>query len=314
MPVVLFAARPDLWPDYAPWMRQALADAGIEATLTPEIPADPATVDYIVYSPGGTITDFAPYTRAKAVLNLWAGVENIIGNTTMTQPLCRMVDPSMTDSMAEWVAAQVLRHHIGTDRWVLAQDGIWRNDPSQMPRLARDRPLTILGFGELGRAVARVLLPFGFPITGWSRSGTTLPGVRCLSGDEGLHTALSGAAGIVLLLPRTPQTENLLDAARLALTERGAFVVNSGRGQLIDDAALLAVLDSGQIGHATLDVFRQEPLPKDHPFWMHPGVTVTPHVAAYTRPDTASRVIVENIRRGETGEPFLHLVNHARGY
>jgi glyoxylate/hydroxypyruvate reductase A len=312
MPTVLFAAAPGLRPDYLPHLAEAMADAGIAARLVTE--ADPAEADYIVFSPGGTIADFTPYRRCKAVLNLWAGVEGIVGNATLTQPLCRMVDPAMTESMVEWVVAHVLRHHLDTDAHVLHQDGIWRNDPARMPKLARERPLTILGFGELGQACARALLALNFPVTGWSRRRSTLAGARCLHGPEGLDQALAGAEGVVLLLPRTPQTENTLDARRLGLLAPGAFVVNPGRGALIDDAALLAALDSGQVGAATLDVFRQEPLPPHHPFWAHPKVTVTPHIAAFTRPVTAARVIAENVRRGEAGEPFLHRVDRTAGY
>lgn len=315
MTLILFAAQPRLWPDYQAPLRAALTEAGIDdATLTPEIPADPATVDFIVYSPGGTVTDFAPFTRTRAVLNLWAGVETITGNPTLTQPLCRMVDPAMTASMAEWVAAQVLRHHTGTDLFILNQTGRWLHDAVPLPHLAPERPLTFLGFGELGQACARVLMPLGFPVTGWSRRPAALPGARCLHGPDGLTRALTGAAGVILLLPRTPDTENTLNADRLALLEPGAFVINPGRGALIDDDALLAALDSGQVGAATLDVFRQEPLPPGHPYWAHPRVTVTPHVAAFTRPATAARVVADNIRRSLSGQPLLHLVDRSRGY
>jgi glyoxylate/hydroxypyruvate reductase len=312
MPTVLFAAAPSLAPDYLPHLAQALAETGTDARLVTE--AAPDEVDYIVFSPGGTVSDFTPFTRCKAVLNLWAGVENVVSNPTLTQPLCRMVDPAMTESMMEWVVAHVLRLHLDTDAHVLGQDGIWRHDDRRMPKIARERPVTILGFGELGQACARALMALGFPVTGWSRRQADLPGARCLSGAAMLDEALSGAEVVVLLLPRTPQTENTLDARRLALLAPGAFVINPGRGPLIDDEALLAALDSGQVGQATLDVFRQEPLPPSHPFWAHPRVTVTPHIAASTRPVTASRVIAENIRRGEAGEPFLHLVDRASGY
>lgn len=309
---VLFAARPDLWPCYADHLRAALAAAGVEAMVVTR--ADPAAVDWIVFSPGGTIEDFRPYVRAKGVLNLWAGVEGIVGNPTLTQPLARMVDPAMTESMTEWVAAHVLRLHVGTDAHVLGQDGVWRHDDTATPPLARERPVTILGFGELGRAAARALMALGFPVTGWSRHPADLPGARCLHGEAGLDEALAGAAVVVTLLPRTPATENILNARTLALLAPGAFVINPGRGHLIDDAALLAALDAGRVGHATLDVFREEPLPPDHPFWAHPRITVTPHIAATTRADTASPVIAENIRRGEAGLPLLHLVDRARGY
>ena len=123
-----------------------------------------------------------------------------------------------------------------------------------------------------------------------------------------------GAQGVVLLLPKTPATENTLNADTLALLAPGAFVLNPGRGPLIDDAALLAALDRGHVGHATLDVFRKEPLPQDDPYWHHLRVTVTPHIASETRPLYAARTIAENIRRGEAGEPFLHLVDPALGY
>jgi glyoxylate/hydroxypyruvate reductase A len=308
---VLFAAGPALWEDYRQALTDALAGAGVDAVLTQS--AAPETVDYIVFSPGGTITDFAPYVRTRAVLNLWAGVEKITGNATLTQPLCRMVDPAMTESMVEWVVAHTLRHHTGMDAHILGQDGIWRGD-APPPPLARERPIAVLGTGELGQAVARALTALNFPVTCWGRTLRYVPGLRCLSGPDGLTTALTGAQGVILLLPATPETENTLNADRLALLATGAFVINPGRGPLIDDAALLAALDSAQVGHATLDVFRQEPLPPNHPFWHHPRVTVTPHIAASTRPETAARVIVENIRRAEAGEPLLHRVDRARGY
>ncbi len=314
MPVtVFFAAPPRLWPLYAPHLCRALAEAGVDAALTDAAP-DPAAVDYILWAPGSTLTDFRPYTRAKAVLNLWAGVERIVGNPTLTIPLCRMVDPAMTDSMKEWVVGHVLRHHLGMDAHILGQDGVWRHDDTVLQPLARERPVTILGFGELGQAAGRALASLGFPVTGWGRTARAVPGFRCLHGAAGLEAALAGAQIVVTLLPNTPATENILNARTLALPARGAVVINPGRGALIDDAALLAALDDGRIGHATLDVFRTEPLPPDHPFWRHPRVTVTPHIAATTRPDTASRVLAENVRRGEAGLPFLHRVDPARGY
>lgn len=309
---VYFAAAADRWPSYRAPLAAALAEAGLNANLQAIAP-DPAAVDYIVFSPGGMISDFTPFVNCKAVLNLWAGVEKIVGNETLTQPLCRMVDPSMTESMVEWVTGQVLRHHLGIDRHVLVQDGVWRHE-SSIPPIARERRVTMLGLGELGRACGAALAALNFPVTGWSRSPRQVPGLRCLSGEAGLTEALSGAHIVVTLLPLTAQTELLMNAARLALPAPGAVLINPGRGPLIDDDALIAALDSGQLSHATLDVFRQEPLPPQDPFWAHPKVTVTPHIASETRPSTASRVIAENIRRGEAGEPFLHLVDRSRGY
>lgn len=309
MPKVYFAASA-LWDRYRAPLTDALRAARLNAVLTDAAP-DPAAVDYIVYAPTSPLQDFTPFTRAKAVLNLWAGVERIVGNPTLTQPLCRMVDPAMTESMTEWVLGHTLRHHLGMDRHIVNPARAW--DP-WTPPIARQRPVTVLGLGELGTAAAVALARTGFPVTGWSRSAKSIPGITCLSGEAGLAQALSTAQILILLMPRTPETENTLNAARLALLPRGAVILNPGRGQLIDDEALLAALDAGHIGHATLDVFRIEPVPQDHPFWAHPRVTITPHIAAETNPVTASAVVAENIRRGEAGEPFLHLVDRARGY
>ena len=304
MLTVLFAA-PALWAEYETPLAAALAEVGVSARLVRE--ADPGAVDYIVYAPSSPLQDFTPYTRTKAVLSLWAGVERVVGNPTLTQPLCRMVDPALTEGMVEWVVGHTLRHHLGMDRHIVNPGHVW--DPT-CPPLARERPVTILGMGALGAACAVALRALNFPVTGWSRT----PKPDCLHGSEGLRQALSRAQVLVTLLPKTPETENLLDADRLALLPRGAVILNPGRGALIDDDALLAALDSGQIGHATLDVFRLEPLPQGHPYWAHPRVTVTPHIAADTRASSATRVIAENIRRGEAGEPFLHQVDRARGY
>ena len=311
MPHVYFAAGAANWNRYRPHLIKACAELGLDVTLTDQ-PGDPAAVEYVIYSPGSPLTDFTPYTACKAVLNLWAGVEKVVTNATLTQPLCRMVDPAMTTGMVEWVTGHVLRHHLGMDRHILGQDGVWR--AGIIPPLAYERPVAMLGLGALGQACAQTLASLGFPVLGWSRSAKSVPGVTCHSGAEGLEAVLRQAQIVVLLMPLTADTENLLNAARLALLPRGAVIVNPGRGPLIDDTALLAALNSGQIGHATLDVFRTEPLPAAHPFWAHPGVTVTPHIASETRPDSASRVIAENIRRGEAGEPFQFQVDRVRGY
>jgi glyoxylate/hydroxypyruvate reductase len=308
MLTVLFAA-PALWDEYQAPMRAALSEAGIAADLVQH--ADPGSVDYIVYAPSSPLQDFTPFTRAKAVLNLWAGVERITGNPTLTIPLCRMVDPALTEGMVEWVVGHTLRHHLGMDRHIVNPAHVW--DPT-CPPLARERPVAMLGMGALGLACARALMALNFPVTGWSRTPKTVDGIPCLHAADGLASALRGAQIVVTLLPKTADTENLLDAAHLALMPKGAVILNPGRGALIDDDALLAALDAGHIGHATLDVFRVEPLPKDHPFWAHPRVTVTPHIAADTRAPSAARVIVENIRRGESGLPFINLVDRARGY
>ena len=310
MPVnVLFAALEERWKTYEAPLNAAFSSAGLNVDLRTSFPPD--QVDYIVYAPNSDVQDFTPYTRAKAVLNLWAGVEDVVGNQTLTIPLARMVDHGLTQGMIEWVTGHVLRHHLNTDLHVHGQDGEWR---SYVPPLAENRNVTILGLGALGAACGAALAGLGFNVTGWSRSPKEVDGLTCLSGQDGLDQALSSAEILVLLLPFTPQTENILNARTLSQMPEGAVIINPGRGPLIDDDALLEALDTGRIGHATLDVFRIEPLPTDHPYWAHAKVTVTPHIASETRPDTAAQVIAENIRRGEAGEPFLHLVDRDLGY
>lgn len=307
---IFFEAAPARWQQYRAPLLAAFAEAGLDARLFTEA-RTPETVDYIVYAPTGALADFTPFTRCKAVLSLWAGVEKIVGNTTLTQPLCRMVDSGLEEGMVEWVTGHVLRYHLGMDAQILHQDGVWA---PVVPPLARDRKVTVLGLGELGRACAQALAALRFDVAGWSRSPRDVAGVTCFYGADGLKSALSRAEIAVLLLPLTLETENLMNAGRLSLMPHGAKLLNPGRGPLIDDDALLAALDRGHIAHATLDVFRQEPLPSDHPFWAHPKVTVTPHIASETRADSAARVIAENIRRGEAGAPFLFLVDRAKGY
>lgn len=307
---VLFSAKPTRWAEYERPLKAALSEAGIDGALSTDFP--PEDVDYIVYAPNGPVTDFIPFTRLKAVLSLWAGVETMVDNPTLKVPLCRMVDHGLTESMVEWVTGHVLRQHLGMDYFIHHQDGIWR--PEQTAPLARDRKVCVLGLGALGAACAQAMAALNFKVHGWARSSKDIPNVICHHGDAGISEALRDADMVVLLLPDTAATENVLNAERMALLARGAAIVNPGRGPLIDDDALLAALDSGQLGHATLDVFRVEPLPQEHPFWTHPKVTVTPHIAAETKAVTASQVIAQNIVNGEAGQPFIHVVDRAAGY
>ena len=304
---VLFAAPAASWDRWAPALRAACPEMELARD------GDPASFDALIYAPGypgpGKDMDFGPFTRARLVQSLWAGVERIVGNPTLRQPLCRMVDPGLAQGMAEWCLGWTLRFHLGMDHY--RQDGVWRN--TLVPPLAAARKVTILGMGELGRAVASALCGVGFAVTGWSASGRAVPGVRVL-GAAGLAEALGRAEVLISLLPDTPQTRGLLDARRLAMLPRGAVLLNPGRGTVLDDDALLAEMNSNRLGHAVLDVFRTEPLPPAHPFWRHQRVTVTPHIAAETRSATAAPVIAENLRRAMDGRPLLHLVDRARGY
>ena len=306
---ILFSANEENWKRYKAPLQDALDDKSLDYELGTTI--TPSEVDYIIYAPSSSLQDFSPYTKLKAVLNLWAGVEGVTNNKTLKVPLARMVDSGLTDGMVEWVTGHTLRHHLGIDKHIHGQDGIWR---SYVPPLAKDRVITILGLGTLGTACGIALKRLGFNVRGWSRREKRVDGIQCFYGDEQIDSSLMDADIVVLLLPDTPLTQNILNKHTLNLLKRGAFVLNPGRGPLIDDDALLAALDSGQIEHATLDVFRIEPLPKNHQYWSNNKVTVTPHKASETRPITASQVIAMNIKRAENGQKLLYLVDRENGY
>lgn len=308
-PTVLFAAKAEAWEAWQTPLAEAFTEAGIAARVLTD--ADPGSVDFILHAPSGGLHDFTPYTRLKAVFSLWAGVEDVVNNATLTVPLARMVDPGLRQGMVEWVTGHVLRHHLGIDADIRRNEPAWR---PRVPPLARDRRVGVLGLGELGSACAAALAGLGFDVKGWSRRPKFLPGIATRDGPDGLDAVLARSEIVVLLLPRTPETEGILNARTLALLPRGAVVLNPGRGGLVEDAALLAALDAGHIGHATLDTFRVEPLPADHPYWTHPSVTVTPHIAAATRPSSAAHVVAANLARALAGKPLLHLVDRTAGY
>jgi len=310
MITIQFAGAKKDWETYKNLLPEALKAKGLEAEVLREVAAE--EVDYIVYAPTGPVQDFSAYSKLKAVLSLWAGVERVVGNKTLKAPLSRMVDNGLREGMAEWVTGHVLRYHLGMDAQIVNPEHMWQAGTA--PPLASDRRIGILGLGELGQASAKMLNCIGFDVAGWSRSAKNVLDVTCYSGAKGLQKILECSDIIVLLLPQTSQTNHIINAETLALLPRGAKILNPGRGPLIDDDALLAALDSGQISHATLDVFEVEPLPQDHPYWLHPSVTVTPHIASETRAASATDVIVENIRRGESGEKYLFEVDRNAGY
>ncbi len=308
---ILFSAGPDEWKIYQPFLAAALRHAQISAEVTTET-NHPATIDFVIWSPDSPLQDFTAFPALRAVFSLWAGVEKAVSNQSIKVPLCRMVDTGLTAGMVEWVSGHVLRYHLGMDKHIVNKDHVWRHDV--VPPLAQDRQVGILGLGALGSACATTLATLGFRVSGWSRSQKQIARVNCHSGDAGLVEILASSEILVLLLPLTAQTENLLDSTKFAQLRPGAFLVNPGRGRLIDDEALLQALQSGQVSHATLDVFRQEPLPAQHPFWHHPKITVTPHVASETRPAMACAALAAQIARWANGQPLLHVADRSAGY
>ena len=307
---ILFAAFTERWDQYQQPLRKELDLLGLKYKLSEKLP--PSEVDYIIYAPNSSIKDFSVFTNLKAVLNLWAGVEDVVNNKTLKVPLARMVDEGLTQGMKEWVLGHVMRYHLGIDLHIFGQDGQWRDWSA--PPLASQRKVTILGLGALGAECANALAKVGFNVRGWSLTEKSISNVICHHGFKGLEKSLFGSEIIILLLPSTAATENIINTKTISYLSKNAVIINPGRGTLIDETALLKSLDDGKLAHATLDVFRQEPLPADHLFWQHPKITVTPHIASETRPKTASQVIATNIDRFEKGKPLLYQVNFEAGY
>ena len=312
-PVVMLAVKPSKEAEWAEALRAAAGRAGLAIDLRLPDDAPPETARYLVYGASGRLQDLTPFTGLTLIQCIWAGVEKVLANPTLPRdvPLCRMVEPGLTEGMTDYVVAHVMRLHMDLDRRLAGPEAAWMD---WFPPLSRDRRVGVLGLGALGRDAAQALAALRFDVAGWSRSRKDLPGVACFHGAEGLRALLARSEIVVGLLPATPDTENLLDAGALAALPRGARIVNAGRGELIDDAALLAALDEGHVAQATLDVFREEPLPFDHPYRRHPRVTVTPHVASVTRPETAAPEVIAQIARAESGQPLRHVVDRARGY
>lgn len=312
---ILFSAREDQLDRWAEMLTRWSAELDIPFTLHIDPARAPVErLDMLALSPVAGVSDLAPYAHVKVIQSIWAGVEGLLRNPTLPAAplLCRMVEPGLATGMTEYIVGHVMRYHLGIDRNIReSMEGVWKPAPAPY---ARERRVGVLGLGALGADAAQALARIGFDVAGWSRTPKTIEGVTCFHGAAGLDEIVARSEIIVTVLPATAETKGVLNARTLALAPRGACIVNPGRGPLIDDDALLAALASGHIAHATLDVFNTEPLPEDRPYWRNPRVTVTPHIAAETRPEGASRVVVEQIGRMIRGESLLYIVDRDAGY
>jgi len=277
--------------------------------------ADAVEVAVVANPPPGSLRGLP---RLRLIQSLWAGVERLLRDPTLPAgvPIARMVDPAMTAAMAEtalWATLALQRDFF--DYALDQRERRWQQRPQ---RRADSLRVLVLGLGEMGLAAARRLVQLGFQVSGWSlhpRAAPALPaGIGHRHGAAALPGLLAQSDIVINLLPLTPATEGLLDAAFFAALPRGAGVVNLARGAHVVDADLLAALDRGQVGRAVLDVFHQEPLPPEHPYWQHPRVTLLPHVAAQTDPHSAAQVVAANVRALAAGAPLAHLVPVGRGY
>ena len=307
-PRIVFCA-PNARPD--PWLRglrEALPDASIEAWTQASQPADYA----IVWTPPDTF--YAAQPALKALFNLGAGVDGLLRSPALPDhvPLIRLEDAGMAPLMAEYVVHAALRHAREFDG--MDDDRRARRWVPRRPTDRADYPVGVMGAGALGVPVAQALAAHGFPVAVWSRSAKSIDGIACYGGRDGLATFLAATRILVCLLPLTPDTENILDAALFRQLLPQAYLINVARGRHLVDADLLAAIAEGRMAGATLDVFREEPLPAGHPFWDEARIAITPHCSALTQRRATLDQIVEKIGRLERGEPVSGVVDRRRGY
>lgn len=307
---ILFKSAFDSAHDWQGELARLLPDQDVRPW--PEVGA-PEEIEFaIVWAPEPG--ELECYPNLRAIFSLGAGVDNILSDPDLPAgvPVVRLVDPELTGQMSEYVVLNVLRHHRDFPAYEHFQrKGQWRRLPA--PEAAATG-VGFMGLGVLGSDAARKLRPFGFRLMGWTRRPRRLKGVRCLHGPEGRNRFLARSDILVCLLPLTPATRGILNAETFAALPQGAAVINCARGAHLVERDLLEALDSGHLSGATLDVFDTEPLPEGHPFWGHPKITVTPHIAGVTLPHSAAERVAANIRRLQKGEPLADVVDLEAGY
>jgi glyoxylate/hydroxypyruvate reductase A len=306
MRVVYFSADQDA-DKWLPGLRAALPGAEVSLWVPGAAPADYA----VVWKPSQQLLDEQP--QLKAIFNTGAGVDALMQlRLPAGVPVVRLDDAGMSVQMAEYVCHALIRHFREFDAYEAdTRAGKWS---FRKPLSRADFPVGILGLGVLGERVARAVAQFEFAVNGWSRSPKVVPGVQCFAGMAQLPDFLAASRVLVCLLPLTPDTRDLLNLANLSQLSPGGYVINVARGAHLVDEDLLALLDSGHLAGATLDVFRTEPLPPEHPFWTHPKITVTPHTSARTLRSESIAQIAEKIAALELGQPVAGKVDPSRGY
>jgi glyoxylate/hydroxypyruvate reductase A len=293
-----------------PWLaglRAALPQADVSLWQ----PGAPQADYAVVWAPPQQFFNEQP--GLKAAFNTGAGVDALLNLRVAPQTqIVRLDDAGMSVQMAEYVCHAVIRHYRELDGYEAdTRAGKWS---FRKPRSRADFPVGVLGLGVLGQRVAQALGVFDFSVHGWSQSAKHISGVRCWHGALQLDDFLRHCKVLVCLLPLTPQTENILNLRTLGLLHSGGYVVNVARGAHLVDADLIALLDKGHLTGATLDVFRQEPLPAEHAFWKHPKITVTPHTSARTLRDESIAQIARKIEAVHSGQAVMGTVDRHKGY
>jgi glyoxylate/hydroxypyruvate reductase A len=274
---------------------------------------DPSDVTYAVVwaPPPGRLAQFS---NLRATVSVGAGIDHILRDPDYPRsvPILRTTGRDMVDRMREYVALHVLAQHRALR--VTDENQRKRTWSQVITPPARQRTVGVLGLGQIGGASAMLLAQIGFRTLGWSRSTKSLDGVTCLAGAAGLAQVLSEAEILVCLLPLTERTKGLLDARLFAQLPRGAALINVGRGDHLVETDLLDALDDGRLSAATLDVFSTEPLPPEHPFWTHPAIRITPHVASYIDAETGASVVADNLREFDRDAAAVPASSAVEGY
>ena len=293
-----------------PWL-QGLAAVLPGAEISVWQPGAPQADYAVVWAPPQQFMD--EQASLKALFNIGAGVDALLKLRLPPQALVvRLDDAGMAVQMAEYVCHAVIRHFREFDGYEADMAaGRWGY---RKPRLRSDFPIGVMGLGVLGERVAKALAQFEFPVNGWSRSPKAIGGVRAFSGQDGFHDFLAASRVLVNLLPLTPDTQDILSRDTLSRLQPGGYLINVARGAHLVEDDLLALLASGHLAGATLDVFRTEPLPAGHPFWNHPRIVATPHTSARTLRDESIAQIAGKIVALERGETIAGVVDPAYGY
>ncbi len=296
--------KPELW---IAGLTAALPGAQVEVWQAGAPPADHA----VVWAPPQQFFD--EQIRLKGIFNIGAGVDALLKLRLPAQAtVVRLNDAGMSAQMAEYVCHAVIRQFRQLDAY--EADIRQRQWSYRKPRERSDFPIGVMGLGVLGQRVARCLAMFDFPVNGWSRSAKLIDGVRCFAGPAAFTEFLCASKVLVNLLPLTPETQDILRRETLAKLRPGGYVINVARGAHLVEEDLLALIDSGHLAGATLDVFRSEPLAAEHPFWTHPKICITPHTSARTLRDESIAQIAGKILAFERGEPISGIVDPLRGY
>ncbi|RTZ48156.1 glyoxylate/hydroxypyruvate reductase A [Candidimonas sp. SYP-B2681] len=308
---IIFASAHDT--DSEPWIKplQALVPTAEFQNWDEHGPTIGAQLA-VVWNPPADI--FLRESKLEAIFNLGAGVDALFRLPGLKDdtPIVRLEDAGMAVQMAEYAAYALLRASRQFDAYEALQNTQFWTPQPDIDR--RKWPVGVMGMGVMGARVAQTLASFNYPVAGWSRSGNDLPGIAQFVGRHQLSAFLGRTRVLINTLPLTDETRGILSRQNLLELQPHAHIVNVGRGEHLIEEDLLALLDSGHIQGATLDVFRQEPLPQDHPFWRHPRITLTPHVAAASLREESIEQVAEKINRYLRGEPLTGVVARSKGY